>query len=161
MKNLPKIGLPIIIILGLLLLLGGKTFVTINAGQAGVVFKTFDGGVVTDQPALGEGLQFIWPWNSVVIYPVRQQNEDVKMGGLSSNGLEIKLEVTAWYQPTLEQLGMLHQEKGVNYKNSILLPAIRSAARSVVGRYTPEEIYSTKRDAIQTEIFYETKKNCC
>jgi len=38
------------------------------------------------------------------------------------------------------------------------LPAIRSAARSVVGRYTPEEIYSTKRDAIQTEIFDETKK---
>ena len=35
---------------------------------------------------------------------------------------------------------------------------MRSAARSVVGRYTPEQIYSTKRDAIQEEIFVETKK---
>ena len=35
---------------------------------------------------------------------------------------------------------------------------MRSAARSVVGRYTPEQIYSTKRDAIQEEIFEETKK---
>ena len=35
---------------------------------------------------------------------------------------------------------------------------MRSAARSVVGRYTPEQIYSTKRDVIQEEIFEETKK---
>ena len=40
----------------------------------------------------------------------------------------------------------------------IIQPAIRSAARSVVGRYTPEQLYSSKRDAIQEEIFIETKK---
>jgi regulator of protease activity HflC (stomatin/prohibitin superfamily) len=28
----------------------------------------------------------------------------------------------------------------------------------VVGRYTPEQIYSTKRDAIQVEIYEETQK---
>jgi regulator of protease activity HflC (stomatin/prohibitin superfamily) len=28
----------------------------------------------------------------------------------------------------------------------------------VVGRYTPEQLYSSKRDAIQKEIFEETKK---
>ena len=47
-------------------------------------------------------------------------------------------------------------EKG--YLDRILLPTIRSAARSVVGRYTPEQLYSSKRDAIQAEIFEETKK---
>jgi prohibitin 1 len=40
----------------------------------------------------------------------------------------------------------------------VLMPAIRSAARSVVGRYTPEQLYSSKRDVIQTEIYEETKK---
>uniref|UniRef100_A0A2B4RFP2 Na(+)-translocating NADH-quinone reductase subunit A n=1 Tax=Stylophora pistillata TaxID=50429 RepID=A0A2B4RFP2_STYPI len=40
----------------------------------------------------------------------------------------------------------------------VIKPALRSAARSVVGRYTPEQIYSSKRDAIQEEIFEETKK---
>ena len=39
----------------------------------------------------------------------------------------------------------------------MLLPSIRSAARSVVGRYTPEQLYSSKRDAIQQEIFEETR----
>jgi regulator of protease activity HflC (stomatin/prohibitin superfamily) len=28
----------------------------------------------------------------------------------------------------------------------------------VIGRYTPEQLYSSKRDAIQNEIFEETKK---
>ena len=42
--------------------------------------------------------------------------------------------------------------------NIIIIPQIRAVARSVVGRYTPEQLYSTKRDAIQNEIFEETKK---
>jgi regulator of protease activity HflC (stomatin/prohibitin superfamily) len=76
---------------------------------------------------------------------------------LSSNGLEIQIDASAWYQPIYEYLGKLHQEKSEQYVNRILLPAIRSAARSVVGRYTPEQLYSSKRDAIQQEIFEETK----
>jgi prohibitin 1 len=51
----------------------------------------------------------------------------------------------------------LHKEKGEKYIQRIIMPAMRSATRSVVGRYTPEQIYSSKRDAIQTEIFEETK----
>jgi len=38
-----------------------------------------------------------------------------------------------------------------------VIPAIRSATRSVVGRYTPEQIYSSKKDSIQREILMETK----
>ncbi len=41
--------------------------------------------------------------------------------------------------------------------NRLVKPAVRSATRSVVGRYTPEQIYSSKRDAIQKEIYEETK----
>ena len=80
------------------------------------------------------------------------------MSVLSSNGLEIKLDASAWFQPDYATLGKLHQEKGEDYIDRILLPTIRSAARSVVGRYTPEQLYSSKRDAIQKEIFEESKK---
>ena len=40
----------------------------------------------------------------------------------------------------------------------MIVPEIRAVARSVIGRYTPEHLYSTKRDAIQNEIYEETKK---
>ena len=63
------------------------------------------------------------------------------------------------YQPKLSEIGLLHQPKGENYVNIVLIPQIRAVARSVVGRYTPEQLYSTKRDAIQNEIFEETVKN--
>jgi len=131
--------------------------VTIGAGKGGVLFKTFGGGVDTEN-IYGEGFHIIAPWNHMIKYEVRQQEVLEKMAVLSSNGLEIALEVSAWYQPMRSELAKLHQEKGQSYLDQVVRPAIRSASRSVIGRYTPEEIYSTKRDAIQSEIYEETKK---
>ncbi len=156
--QLPKglIGIIAIVIVGLIIIT--KSAVTIDSGKAGVLYKTFGGGVVTDEPAMGEGFHIVAPWNKVYIYEVRQQELFEKMKVLSSNGLDIILETTAWYMPKNEDLGKLHQEKGENYLDRIIKPALRSAARSVVGRYTPEQLYSSKRDIIQNEIFDETKK---
>ncbi len=158
MEKLPKIGLPILIIIVLAIVFIAKSTITIGSGEAGVLYKTFGGGVVTDEPPLGEGFHLVAPWNKVIVYEVRQQEVFEKMQVLSSNGLEIKLDASAWFQPDYAKLGLLHQQKGENYVARILLPTIRSAARSVVGRYTPEQLYSSKRDVIQKEIYEETKK---
>ncbi len=151
-----------LIILGVLLLLAMflmKSAVTIGSGMAGVKFQTFGGGVVTDAPPLGEGFHLIAPWNKVFVYNVKQQEVfEAEMPVLSSNGLEIKLDVSVLYQPIYNELGKLHQTKGVNYLNTVLVPEIRAVARSVIGRYTPEQLYSSKRDVIQNEIFEETKR---
>ena len=154
----PKGILPIVFIGIILLIFISKSTVTLDAGEAGVLWKRFGGGVVTDQPPLGEGFHLVAPWNNVIVYETRQQELTEKMKVLSSNGLDIQLEATAWYQPVTAELGFLHQTKGTNYLDRVLKPAMRSATRSVVGRYTPEQIYSSKRDAIQEEIFDETKK---
>ncbi|MCA0132714.1 prohibitin family protein [Winogradskyella alexanderae] len=158
MERLPKIGLPILIGIIFLIIVIAKSAVTIGSGEAGVLYKTFGGGVVTDEPPLGEGFHIVAPWNKVYVYEVRRQEIFEKMKVLSSNGLDIQLDASAWYQPDYQNLGKLHQEIGENYLQRIILPTIRSAARSVVGRYTPEQLYSSKRDAIQKEIFEETKK---
>ncbi|WP_047415149.1 prohibitin family protein [Cellulophaga sp. Hel_I_12] len=158
MDKLPKIALPAVVVFIALVILISKSAVTIDSGKAGVLYKTFGGGVVTDQPPLGEGFHVVAPWNKVYIYEVRQQEVLEKMNVLSSNGLDIKLEASAWFEPVRSKLGLLHQEKGEEYIQRVLLPTIRSAARSVVGRYTPEQLYSSKRDAIQQEIFDETQK---
>ncbi len=140
-----------------LIILIFKSFITVQAGEAGVLYERFSGGVNTDE-VLGEGFHFVAPWNKVYIYEVRQQETYEKMAVLSSNGLEISLDVSLWYRPHFEKLGWLHKTKGENYLDRVVKPAARSATRSVVGRYTPEQIYSSKRDAIQQEIFQETKK---
>ena len=158
MEKLPKIALPFLFILVVLIIIITKSAVTIGSGEAGVLYKTFADGVVTDEPPLGEGFHLVAPWNKVHIYEVRQQELFEKMKVLSSNGLEIQIDASAWYEPVYGELGNLHQSLGENYLQRVIQPAIRSAARSVVGRYTPEQLYSSKRDAIQDEIFTETKK---
>ncbi|MFK5973299.1 MAG: prohibitin family protein [Flavobacteriaceae bacterium] len=158
MDKLPKIALPVIFVMIALVILISKSAVTIGSGESGVLYKTFGGGVVTDKPPMGEGFHIVAPWNKVFVYEVRQQELFEKMKVLSSNGLEIQIDASAWYQPIRSQLGLLHQNLGENYLDRVIKPAIRSAARSVVGRYTPEQLYSSKRDIIQDEIFAETKK---
>ena len=158
MEKLPKVALPFIIGAVVLIILLTKSAITIGSGEAGVLFKTFGEGVVTSEPPMGEGFHIVAPWNKVYIYEVRQQELFEKMKVLSSNGLEIQIDASAWYQPVYNDLGNLHQSLGQNYLERVIMPSIRSAARSVVGRYTPEQLYSSKRDAIQDEIFEETKK---
>jgi len=157
MNRFAKYLLPMIFLIVLLLWILFKSAITIGSGEAGVIYRTFSGGVDTEK-TLDEGFHIIAPWNSVVIYEVRQQEVFEKMSVLSSNGLEIKIDASAWYQPVYKDLGNLHQTLGQGYLARVIQPAIRSAARSVIGRYTPEQIYSSKRDAIQEEIYQETKR---
>ena len=151
---------PIIIAIVALLLVivfWNRITVTIPAGNGGVLYRLFGGGIDTTK-TYEEGFHFIAPWNSMQIYETRQMVADEEMSALSSNGLEIEIEFSTWYQPKWDELGKLHATIGTQYLTRAVIPAMRSAARSVVGRYTPEQIYSTKRDAIQEEIFEETKK---
>jgi regulator of protease activity HflC (stomatin/prohibitin superfamily) len=151
--------LPIAIIVGaiiLIIIFWSRMTITIEAGHGGVLFRTFGGGLKVEK-TYGEGFHFIAPWNRMIVYEVRQKEIGEVMNVLSSNGLEINVDVSAWYQPVYSELGFLHQKIGTDYLQRVVIPALRSAARSVIGRYTPEQIYSTKRDAIQDEIFEETK----
>lgn len=159
MERYSKLGLPVLVGGLLLFIFAMKSFVNIGYGEAGVLFKTFGGGVVTDQPPKGEGFHIIAPWNDLYVYNVKQQEVfESKMQVLSSNGLDISLDISVLYQPKISELGKLHQTKGLNYLQVVIIPSLRAVARSVVGQYTPEQLYSTKRDAIQNEIYEETQK---
>lgn len=148
------VGLGVVILITIIVL--WKSAITVGAGQAGVLFRTFDDGVDTEI-TLGEGFHIIAPWNKVILYEVRQQETKEKMLVLSSNGLEIAVDISLWFRPDAKDLPLLHQEKGQDYLNRIVKPSMRSATRSVIGKYTPEEIYSSKRDVIQSEIEDETR----
>jgi len=156
--NWKKVIPTIVVIVAIILLIvfWNRMTTTIEAGHGGVLFRTFSGGIDTSE-TYGEGFHFIAPWNKMYVYETRQQEVAEEMNVLSSNGLEIRVDVSAWYQPLWSELGTLHQVIGQDYLNRVVIPSLRSSARKVIGRYTPEQIYSSKRDAIQDEIFVETK----
>lgn len=155
LKKLFPIGLTVLVLI-VVIASWSRMTVTIPAGHAGVLFRLIN-GVDTTQ-TFSEGFHFLNPLNSMVIYKVRQSETSEDMNVLSSNGLEIKADVSAWYKPNYSQLGLLHAKIGNDYMRVIVIPALRASARSVIGRYTPEQIYSTKRDAIQDEIYDEAKR---
>ncbi len=154
-KRIAPIAIIIAVIIFIIVFWSRMT-ITVDAGHAGVLFKTFSGGVDTTK-TYSEGFHFLAPWNEMIVYETRQQEIAEDMNVLSSNGLEIKVDVSAWYQPSYSRIGLLHANIGKDYLRRVVIPALRGAARSVIGRYTPEQIYSTKRDVIQDEIFEETK----
>jgi regulator of protease activity HflC (stomatin/prohibitin superfamily) len=154
--NFPKGGIPLIIFAVVLIIVFSKSTVTIGPGEGGVIFEQFTGGINTER-TYGEGFQIVAPWNKMIVRKVRQQSVSDEMNVLSINGLEVRVNGTIWYEPQFQNLGLLIKTKGEDYERELLDPAINAAARSVVGRYTPEQLYSSKRDVIEQEILDEVQ----
>lgn len=135
-----------------ILLLWGSLTVTIPSGHAGLLFHTFGNGVDPDEEPLNSGFHFKAPWNKVYQYEIRQKERMEQLEVLSSNLLKIEMDMTVFYQPDFSQLGLLEIERGKNYEEKVVVPAMRSVAREVIAKYLPEEFNTTKRDEIQQEI---------
>ncbi len=149
--KIPKIAVIAFLSLLAIIFLSARIFVKIQPGERGVLYNLFS-GLQTDK-VYNQGLKMIAPWNKMFIYDVRILEDKSTMEVLSKNGLTIKTELSYRYRLVEEEIGLLHNEIGENYLESIIIPEIRSATREVIGKYLPEELYSTKREAIQDEIF--------
>ena len=146
---------PYLLIVGGVLLfvlfLASSAFLTIESGERGVLFRRFSGGLDKDN-LYTPGFHIVAPWNDMYVYEVREQQITEQLEVLSSNGLTIGTEVTVRIAPQTDKIGELHETFGRSYIDRLIKPEIRSAVREVIGRYTPEELYSTKRAEVQTGI---------
>ncbi len=137
---------------GPVLILWGSLTITIPSGHAGLLFHTFGDGIDPEEQPMKSGFHFKAPWNKVYDYEIRQKERQEKLEVLSSNLLKIEMDMTVFYQPDLKNLGLLEIERGKNYEEKVIVPAMRSVAREVIAKYLPEEFNTTRRDEIQSEI---------
>ena len=86
--GLMRYALPGLFVLVVLIMLLSSTFITIDPGEKGVVFKRFGGGLDKER-VLDQGLKVIMPWNKLYIYNVRYQEHFEEMNVLSKNGLDL------------------------------------------------------------------------
>lgn len=137
-------------ILLLLLVAAGCMTKSIGAGEQGVKYSYFTG---TDLDAnYGEGFHVFMPWEQIIDYDVRVNNADEEIEVLASNGLTIGMDLSVRYRPEEGQLPELHTTYGQEYYERLVQPELRSVARQVVGQFTPEELYSTRRAELQEQI---------
>jgi regulator of protease activity HflC (stomatin/prohibitin superfamily) len=122
---------------------------TVGPGRVGVLWRATTG---TRPDIYGEGLHSVAPWNEMSVYDTRIMSRDEMLDVIASNGLAIRLDTSIRFRLIGSEVVALQTEIGPQYYEKILEPVLRSEARRVLGRYTPEEIYSTQRDVIEREI---------
>ena len=147
-----------------LMLLGmlTKCIVQINAGQIGV--KSLFGKVQND--VLSSGLHIVNPFVEVQRLDIKTQNytmsgihdEGTKTGDdairvLTSDGLEVTIDLTVLYKLLPSEAPRLVRETGVDYTDKIVRPLTRTKIRDNSVYYEAISLYSTKRDEFQQRIF--------
>ncbi|HEX8356037.1 MAG TPA: prohibitin family protein [Segetibacter sp.] len=158
-------------IIGVIMIIAGiltSCIIQINAGTIGV--KSLFGKIQTD--VLYSGLHFISPLVDVKEIDVRTQNytmssvhdEGDKTGDdairvLTSDGLEVIIDLTVLYRVQAAQAPKLVRETGLDFKDKIVRPVTRTKIRDNSVYYTAIDLYSVKRDEFQTRIFKTIEDN--
>ena len=139
-----------------------KCIVQINAGQIGV--KSLFGKVQND--VLSSGLHFVNPFVEVQRLDIKTQNYtmsgvhdegnqtgDDAIRVLTSDGLEVTIDLTVLYKLLPSEAPRLVRETGVDYTDKIVRPLTRTKIRDNSVYYEAISLYSTKRDEFQQRIF--------
>ena len=147
-----------LIIIGIL----SKSFVQIEPGQIGV--KTLFGKVQDD--VLPSGLNFINPLLEIRRMDIKTQNytmsgihdegnkaADDAIRVLTSDGLEVTIDLTVLYKLLPSDAPKIVRETGSDYTDKIVRPLARTKIRDNAVYYDAVSLYSTKRDEFQQRIF--------
>ncbi|MCR9250259.1 MAG: prohibitin family protein [bacterium] len=152
--------LPIIIIIviaGILILsFASSIFFRIEASERAVLFKTISGELEKEN-IIGPGWHVKSPWNEIYRYEVSEDKIEETMDVLDKNGLNISVDVTVRFHPKYDAIGTIQENFRGDYVQRLVIPEARSTVRQVMGRYTAEEIYSTKRPEVESSIKEETR----
>src|SRR6478735_4885413 len=155
-RRLPIIIFGIIAFI-VLMTLSSSLFFTISATERAILFYPFGKGLEKDR-VMEPGFHMKAPWNDVYVYTVNEVSSDENMDVLDKSGLSIHVDITVRYYPIPDKIGYVHEKFTKNFVNVLVTPEVRSTVRQVMGRYTAEEIYSTKRAEVENSIKNETEK---
>lgn len=141
----------------------------VPAGSVGVQVLF---GKVLVKSTLSEGLNIVNPFINLEIMTVRTQaytmsiaaEEGQRYGddailSLTKDGLEIAMDLTVWYHLDASEAAIVFQKIGKDYVAKIVRPAARTAIRNTTVKYNAVEIYSEKREEVQTEINKQLEKD--
>lgn len=156
MENKKLIPVVIVAIAALVLLgLSSSMFYTIQASERAVLFKKFSGGLDKIN-VIQPGLHVKAPWNDAIRFDVAESKAEEAMDVLDKSGLSITVDISVRFYPKFDKIGDIYERFRLGYINTLVIPEVRSTVRQVMGRFTAEEIYSTKRQEVEDAIRTET-----
>jgi regulator of protease activity HflC (stomatin/prohibitin superfamily) len=148
-KHIGKyIALGVIVLIAFIVFL--MSWTDVDPGEQGFIYRPYGGGV-EKEITYDEGTIFIAPWNEMITYNIRQQSKSYVSEVMDINGTDINVNVSVNYSATMGKIAQLHLKHGPDFINFIDDKA-RGAIKDVIGRYTYEQVYSSKREALEGEI---------
>lgn len=123
----------------------------IKPGERAILYQPYGGGLDTSQ-VYREGFQFHLSWNEMIVYNTRNQTSNYKSKVMDKNGTEVTILTSVNYAVSPNEIAKLELKHGENFAKSFINPKVKGAIKDVAGRYTYEELYSKKREALETEI---------
>ena len=159
MDNRKYLPFVIIAVIAVIILLSAfnRIFYRIEASERAVLFRAISGKLEKEK-IIGPGWNVKAPWNDVYIYEVSENKIEETMDVLDKNGLNISVDITIRFHPKYGAIGTIHENFRGDYIQRLVIPEGRSTVRQVMGRYTAEEIYSTKRPEVEAAIKEETRE---
>ncbi len=159
MDNRKLLPIVVITVIALIVVVGlsSSIFYTIQSNERAVIFKKFSGGL-DKQNVIQPGFNVKAPWNDLYVYDVSENQAEETMDVLEKNGLSISVDISVRFHPMYEKIGEIHETFTRDYVNRLVIPEVRSTVRQVMGRFTAEEIYSTKRSEVEQAIITETER---
>jgi len=155
--KLPYLIALVLVLALLILYFWNRIFIVIGPGQAGALYRPLTSGTITDY-VYPEGLQVLFPLNTMTIYDTRVQVIQHDLTVLTNRGLPITLKLAIRFRPIYELVGVLHQQVGVDYPKKVILPQIESVLRRRIGQHSPEEIYTNKEGVLSNIIALAIKE---
>jgi len=135
-------------IVGLIIGLVFSAIRIVPAGYVGVV-DLF--GQVSPR-ALRSGLNFVNPLVKVVNMSVRTQEDMEIMNVPSKEGLNVSLDISVLYRLDPDAAVNVYKTVGPNYKDIILIPQYRAAARGVTVAHEAKALYTSEREMLAQAI---------
>jgi regulator of protease activity HflC (stomatin/prohibitin superfamily) len=162
--QLQKFSSPLRITGAIMVLLGVlfSSIIQIEAGEVGV--KKLFGKVQNE--TIGSGLHLINPLMEVISMDIKTQNytmsgindegqksSDDAIRVLTSDGLEVTIDLTVLYKVLPSDAPKIVRETGLDYTDKIVRPLTRTKIRDNAVYYEAIALYSTRRDEFQQRIF--------
>ncbi|MBM3253635.1 MAG: prohibitin family protein [Candidatus Omnitrophica bacterium] len=146
---------PIIVttLIGLVL---GILFSMIRVVPAGYVGVVDFFGQVSPNP-LNSGINFVNPLARVVNISIRTQEDMEIMNVPSKEGLNISLDISVLYRLDPAKAVQVYKTIGYGYKDIVLTPQFRAAARGVTVGHEAKALYTSEREVLAQAIYDSLK----
>ena len=159
MQNSKLVSVIVFLLFGLTVMFSfaSSIFYVIESTERAVIFYKFGKGLDKEN-VIKPGFGIKAPWNDIYKFDITDNLVEETIDVLDGSGLSINVDVTMNFHLSYDSVGEIYETYQFDFLRRLVRPVFRSTVRDVMGRYTAEEIYSTKRAEVENLIQAEASE---